>query len=70
MDDASDAGTTNAEYNLPQNPYAPQVEKALSSFDHRNRFVANAVYDLAVWENIERPRGAGRFANWRASGIF
>src|ERR1019366_8419113 len=25
MDDASDAGTTNAEYNLPQNPYAMQL---------------------------------------------
>lgn len=28
MDDASDAGTTNAEYNLPQNVYAPALEKA------------------------------------------
>jgi hypothetical protein len=26
LDDASDAGTTNAEYNLPQNAYAPGLE--------------------------------------------
>ena len=48
MDDASDASTTNNEYNLPQNSYAPQLEKAPSSFDHRNRFTANLVYDLPI----------------------
>ena len=46
MDDASDTGTTNAEYNLPQDPFAMALEKADSSFDHRHRFTANAVYDL------------------------
>jgi hypothetical protein len=69
IDDGSDTGTTNAEYNLPQNPYAPQLEKALSSFDHLNRFVANAVYDLpfgkagARWW---RPVIGG----WRTAGIL
>jgi hypothetical protein len=69
MDDASDAGTTNAEYNLPQNPYAPQLEKALSSFDHRNRLVANAVYALPLGKTST---GLRRWAisNWRASGIL
>jgi len=68
MDDASDAGTTNAEYNLPQNVYAPALEKADSSFDHRHRLTANAVYDLPFakasrgWVH----RAAG---GWRASGI-
>ena len=46
IDDASDAGTTNAEYNLPQNAYAPALEKAESSFDHRQRVTANVLYAL------------------------
>jgi hypothetical protein len=46
LDDASDPGTTNNEYNLPQNVYDLAAEKSLSSFDHRHRFVASAVYDL------------------------
>ena len=69
MDDASDTGTTNAEYNLPQNAYDPSLEKGLSSFDHRNRFTANAVYDLPF------ARGAHGLlhtlaGDWRASGIL
>jgi hypothetical protein len=71
IDDASDAGTTNAELNLPQNIYADNlaVEKASSSFDHRNRVTANVVYDLpfanhsADW--LRRIAGG-----WRASGNF
>jgi carboxypeptidase family protein len=69
MDDASDTGTTNNEYNLPQNSYAPQLEAAPSSFDHRNRFTATAVYDLPI------ARGSSglmqtALAGWRASGLF
>jgi hypothetical protein len=71
IDDASDAGTTNAELNLPQNIYADNlaIEKASSSFDHRNRVTANVVYDLpfathsADW--LRRIAGG-----WRASGNF
>ena len=69
IDDGSDAGTTNAEYNLPQNPYAPRLEKALSSFDHRNRFVANAVYSLPFGKTSTSLRHWA-IANWRASGIL
>ncbi len=69
MDDASDTGTTNAEYNLPEDPYSMNLEKGLSSFDHRNRFTANAVYDLPFARGGPRfVRGA--FGGWRASGIF
>jgi hypothetical protein len=69
MDDASDTGTTNAEYNLPEDPYAMNLEKGLSSFDHRNRFTANAVYDLPFARGgLRFVRGA--FGGWRASGIF
>jgi Carboxypeptidase regulatory-like domain len=69
MDDASDAGTTNAEYNLPQNPYQPALESAASSFDHRHRFTADAVYDLPF---ARGPRGwLHRTAGgWRANGIL
>jgi len=71
IDDASDAGTTNAEYNLPQNIYANnlRVEKADSSFDHRHRVTANVVYDLpfASKSNGWLHRTA---AGWRASGNF
>lgn len=69
VDDASDTGTTNAEYNLPQNPYAPALEKGLSSFDHRHRFTANAVYDfpLARWS---RGWVHSALADWRGSAIL
>ena len=71
IDDASDAGTTNAEYNLPQNIYLNNlaVEKADSSFDHRHRVTANVVYDLpfAAKSNGWLHRAAG---GWRASGNF
>jgi hypothetical protein len=69
MDDASDTGTTNAEYNLPEDPYAMNLEKALSSFNHRRRFTANAVYDLPFGK-----RKSGRLnaaiGGWRAAAVF
>ncbi len=71
IDDASDAGTTNAEFNLPQNIYAHNqvAEKADSSFDHRNRFVGNVLYELPFakgttgWVRVLT-------AGWRATGIL
>jgi len=71
IDDASDAGATNAEYNLPQNPANPDnfaAEKASSSFDHRQRFTANAVYDLPFFS---RPGNLTHtlLGGWRAGGI-
>ncbi len=69
IDDASDAGTTNAELNLPQNIYANNLaaEKADSSFDHRSRATANVVYDLPFANRSTGwlHRTVGR---WRASG--
>jgi hypothetical protein len=69
IDDASDTGTTNAEYNLPEDPYAMNLEKALSSFDHRQRFTANAVYDLPFGKQssgwLDRVIGT-----WRVAEIF
>jgi hypothetical protein len=68
MDDASDAGTTNAEYNLPQNAYAPALEKAVSSFDHRQRVTASLVYEIPSPAPTKRFRRLA--GNWRASGIL
>jgi hypothetical protein len=69
LDNASDTGTTNAEYNLPQNTYAPALESALSSFDHRHRVTANAVYDFPFARRsfgwLHRAWGA-----WRGSAIL
>ncbi|HEY6341164.1 MAG TPA: TonB-dependent receptor [Bryobacteraceae bacterium] len=70
LDDASDTGTTNAEYNLPQDPYNPRsLEKGLSSFDHRNRVVANAVYGLPFGPTATGLRH-WLIAGWRTSGIL
>jgi hypothetical protein len=69
MDDASDAGTTNAEYNLPQNVYAPALEKADSSFDHRQRLTANAVYALP-FAKASHGWLHKAASGWRASGIL
>ena len=69
MDDASDAGATNAEYNLPQNVYAPWLEKADSSFDHRARVTASILYALPL---AEKSHGwvHGVAADWNASALL
>jgi hypothetical protein len=69
MDDASDTGTTNAEYNLPQDPFAMGQEKALSSFDHRQRLTANMVYDLPFPVDTSRWLRS-TLTGWRAAGIL
>jgi hypothetical protein len=46
IDDASDPGGTAFEANLPQNVRDLAAERALSSFDHRHRFVTNLTYTL------------------------
>ncbi len=69
MDDASDTGTTNAEYNLPQDPFAMGQEKALSSFDHRQRLTANGVYDLPFARNTSGWLHQA-LGGWRAAVIL
>jgi hypothetical protein len=44
IDDASDPGPTAYETNLAQNVYDLDREKALSSYDHRHRFVTSFVF--------------------------
>jgi hypothetical protein len=60
VDDASDPGATAYEANLPQNVRNMGAERAVSSFDHRHRFVGNITYALP-----NRVLGGG----WRVSGI-
>ena len=46
MDDASDAGATFHEFNVPQDVRNLRAEKGLSSFHHAHRFVFTASYEL------------------------
>jgi hypothetical protein len=46
IDDASDVGTTFSETNIPQDVRNVRAERALSSFDHRHRFVFSYSYKL------------------------
>jgi hypothetical protein len=48
IDDSSDAGTTFAETNIPQDVRNVRAERALSSFDHRHRFVLSYSYQLPL----------------------
>jgi hypothetical protein len=65
IDDASDVGSTFAETNVPQDVRDVRAERALSSFDHRHRFVFSYSYKLPS------VRGwAGGFLNdWTMTGL-
>lgn len=69
MDDASDAGTTNAEYNLRQNVYAPSLEKAVSSFDHRHRLSGSVLYALPFGDRSPGCRHSVA-GGWQSGAIF
>jgi hypothetical protein len=63
IDDASDVGTTFSETNIPQDVRNVRAEKALSSFDHRHRFVFSYSYRLPF-------RRAGKlFQDWTITGL-
>jgi len=69
LDDASNPGADNAEPNFPQDPANLAAEKGLSDFDHRNRFVANFLYQIPFLKN-----SAGwvhtAFGEWQVGGIW
>jgi len=46
IDDASDPGATSYEANLPQEVRNMAAGRAVSSFDHRHRFVGNVTWAL------------------------
>jgi hypothetical protein len=63
IDDASDVGTTFSETNIPQDVRNVRAEKALSSFDHRHRFVFSYSWRFPF-------RRAGRlFQDWTITGL-
>ena len=69
LDDGSDTGTTNAEFNLPQEFSRPALEVAPSSFDHRHRFTANVIYDLP-FARASTGWLQHAFSDWRGSAIL
>ena len=72
IDDASDPGATAHEFNIPQNVRDLGSEKALSSFDHRHRFVFTFSYELPMGSgHAFNPAGwLGKVADgWSVSGL-
>jgi len=74
IDDASDPGATLNESNLPQNVYNMAAEKASSSFDHRQRFVASFVYQpptpSALRSGWLAAMERALLGHWQAGGNF
>jgi hypothetical protein len=69
LDDASNPGADNAESNFPQDPSNLAGEKGLSDFDHRNRFVANFLYEIPFLKNSQGWMHTA-FGEWRVGGIW
>jgi hypothetical protein len=72
LDDASDVGSTFSETNIPQDVYNVRAEKALSSFDHRHRFVMSYTYEFPFGRGhaINPSGAAGKLAEgWSISGL-
>jgi hypothetical protein len=68
IDDASDPGATNFESDLPENVNNLNAEKALSSYDHRHRFVCSFFYDLPLGKGSGARRGKF-LAGWQLGGV-
>lgn len=69
IDDASDPGGTSFEANLPQNVRDVNVaEKALSSFDHKHRFVSSYIYQLPFGKQAVGAREK-ILGGWQIGGI-
>lgn len=68
IDDASDPGGTSFEANLPQDVRNLDAEKALSSFDHRHRFVASYLYELPFGKEATGWKKKA-FNGWQIGGI-
>jgi hypothetical protein len=69
LDDASNPGADNAEPNFPQDPGDLAAEKGLSDFDHRNRFVANFMYEIPFLKGSQGWVHTA-FAGWQVGGIW
>jgi hypothetical protein len=72
IDDASDVGSTFSETNIPQNVYDVRAERAVSSFDHRHRFVFSYSYALPFGKGhaINLSGVTGKLTeNWTLTGL-
>jgi hypothetical protein len=72
IDDASDVGTTFSETNIPQDVRNVRAERALSSFDHRHRFVFSYSYALPFGKDrFFHPTGrvATLAEGWKIAGL-
>lgn len=73
IDDASDPGGTTNEANLPQDVRDRGAERALSSFDHKHRFVASGFYQLPFGKDKRFLSSPGLLrtlaGGWKLTGI-
>jgi hypothetical protein len=71
IDDASNGiCSCTAGVSLPQNSFDTRAEKAASSFDQRQRFTANFVYDAAVLPRLLHKWPKRLTGGWQLSGIY
>jgi Carboxypeptidase regulatory-like domain/TonB dependent receptor-like, beta-barrel len=71
IDDASNGiCSCTAGVSLPQNSFDTRSERAVSSFDQRQRFTVNAVYDLAFVPNMLNKWPRRLTEGWQLSGIY
>jgi outer membrane receptor protein involved in Fe transport len=69
IDDASDAGATTFETNLPQDVRNMAAERALASFDHRHRLVCNISYALPTFAQATSGWRTALASGWRLNAI-
>ena len=71
IDDASNGiCSCTAGVSLPQNSFNARAEKAVSSFDQRQRFTLNFVYDLGALPHVLNLLPERLTAGWQVSGIY
>jgi hypothetical protein len=71
IDDASNGiCSCTAGVSLPQNSFDTRAEKAVSSFDQRQRFTASFVYDADVLPRLLSRWPKRLTAGWQVSGIY
>jgi hypothetical protein len=71
IDDASNGFCScTAGVSLPQNSFDTRPEKAVSSFDQRQRFTLNFVYDLDFLPHVLRTWRKQLTEGWQLSGIY
>ena len=71
IDDASNGiCSCTAGVSLPQNSFDERPEKSVSSFDQRQRFTTNFVYDIAVLPRLLHKWPRRLTQGWEISGLY